>query len=285
MANEAMRQNWTDGAVGWVENQAIFDAVFAPVTEAILNAAAPEAGQRLLDVGCGSGTLLARSVEFGAAVVGVDISANMAEAAKRRVPEATVIVADAQEADLLDQAPGAPFDRVVSRFGVMFFDDPEAAFANIRKATAPGARLVFACWRGEPENPIFSTGSSVLADRLDPRPEPPAPNEPGPTAFADPDRPASLLKAVGWASVSVDPLDFSCDYGIDGSDGVEERLATVLSTGTGRTARDQLLPRLGHEGWNDVIEEVRAELRDRRVDGVVKFPGAAWLVTATNPAI
>ncbi|MCD0445680.1 class I SAM-dependent methyltransferase [Glycomyces sp. A-F 0318] len=284
MANESMRENWATGAAGWVANQALFDAVYAPVTAAILAEAAPAAGQRVLDVGCGTGTLLEQSAAAGAEVVGVDIAEEMAAAARRRAPEATVLVADAQTADLLAEAPGAPFDRVVSRFGVMFFEDPAAAFANLRRAAAPGARLVFACWRSEAENPVFSHGTSVLADRLDPKPEPADPDAPGPTAFADPERPASVLAAAGWGAVSVDAFDFMCDYGIGGSDGVEERLTMILDGRTGRLAREQLVQRLGPEGWESAVDEVRAELIRRLVDGAVRFPVALWLVTATNPA-
>jgi SAM-dependent methyltransferase len=133
VGNDQVGQDWADRAAGWVENEEIFDAVFAPVTAAVLGAAAIEPRHRLLDAGCGSGTLLAAGVAAGAAVVGIDISPGMADAARRRVAAATVVVDDAQEADLLAAAPGAPFDRVVSRFGVMFFADPAAAFANIRR--------------------------------------------------------------------------------------------------------------------------------------------------------
>lgn len=284
MANESMRENWADSATGWVANQALFDAVYAPVTAAILAEAAPAAGRRVLDVGCGTGTLLEQSIAAGAEAVGVDIAEKMAAAARRRVPEATVLVADAQTADLLAEAPGAPFDRIVSRFGVMFFEDPVAAFANLRRAAAPGARLVFACWRSEAENPVFSMGTSVLADRLDPKPEPDDPDAPGPTAFADPERPAAVLAAAGWDAVAVDAFDFTCDYGIGGSDGVEERLTMILDGRTGRLAREQLVQRLGPEGWESAVDDVRAELIRRLVDGAVRFPVALWLVTATNPA-
>jgi SAM-dependent methyltransferase len=277
-----MRQNWAEGAPTWVENQATFDAVFAPVTGAILEAAAIAAGQRMLDVGCGTGTLLEAGAAAGADVVGVDIAEAMAAAARRRVPEATVIVADAQTTDVIAAAPGAPFDRVVSRFGVMFFEDPEAAFANLRRATAPDARLVFACWRDLDENPMFSLGSSVLADRLDPQPETPAPGEPGPAAFADPDRVLSLLEGAGWGRIRVSPFDFTCDYGFNGTDGVEERMATISGGGVGRLAREQLLPRLGEDGWASLLDDVRTELRRHLVDGVLRFPAAIWLVEAAN---
>lgn len=279
-----MQQYWTDGAAGWVQNGAIFDAVFAPVTAAILDSADIAPGHRLLDVGCGTGTLLAAGVSAGAEAVGIDISPGMVEATRRRVPDAGAIVGDAQTVDLLTEAPGKAFDRVVSRFGVMFFADPVAAFANIRAAAAPGARMVFACWRRNDENPMFSLGTSVLTDRLDPPPEAPQPGAPGPTAFADYDRLTSLLADAGWASVGIKPLDVMFDYGIDGSDGVEERLATILGTATGRLAREQLEPAVGADGWARVVDEVRAELRRHLVDGVVKFPGAIWLVTATNTA-
>ncbi|WP_246219642.1 class I SAM-dependent methyltransferase [Phytoactinopolyspora halotolerans] len=278
--NEQMRQIWADGAAGWVENERIFDAVFAPVTAAILDHADVRPGRRLLDVGCGSGTLLAAGAAAGANVVGIDISEGMAAAAQRRVPDATIVVGDAQVADLLGEAPGAPFDRVLSRFGVMFFDEPAAAFANIRRSTGPGARMTFACWRGREENPMFTLGTSLLVERLDPPPEPPAPGAPGPHAFADPDRLRALLAGAGWTDITVNAFDFECDYGIDGSDGVEERLATILGTTTGRLARAQVEPRLGPDGWAAALDEVRAELRRHRVRGTVRFPGATWLVTA-----
>ena len=75
----------------------------------------------------------------------------------------------------------------------------------------------------------------------------------------------------------------TCDYGLDGSDGVEERLTTVLGNMTGRAAREQLEPRLGADGWAGVLDDVRAELRRHLVDGTVRFPAATWLVTANNP--
>ncbi|MGD7707580.1 class I SAM-dependent methyltransferase [Microlunatus sp. Y2014] len=274
-----MEKYWADGARGWVEHEAIFDRAFAPLTAEILDTAAMSASQRVLDVGCGTGTLLHAGVAAGATMVGVDIAPGMAEAARRRVPEATVVVADAQSADLRELAPGDAFDLVVSRFGVMFFADPVAAFGNIRGAAAPDARLVFGCWRDAAENPMFSLGSSVLADRLPPQPTPP-PEAPGPTAFADRDRLESILARAGWTGVDIRPFDFSCDYRAADSDGVEERLATILSTSTGRRAHAELAPELGQDGWAALLDDVREELRRNRVDGGLQFPAAVWLVTA-----
>ena len=281
MANEKTRDEWATAAEGWVRNERLFDAVFSPFTAAVVGAAGLGSARRVLDVGCGTGALLVDAVAAGADAVGVDISPAMVEAARRRVPTATVVTADAQTADLLAVAPGAPFDRVVSRFGVMFFADPEAAFANIRSATAPGARLAFVCWR-EGETCTFSLGLRALTARLTDPPIPPMPGAPGPMGLAKADRIREVLTVAGWADVTIQPIDGLCDYAIDGSDGVEERLAFALNATFGRALRAALEPRLDPDGWQAAMDEARAELRGNLVNGAVRFVGHTWLVTAKN---
>lgn len=281
MANERMREYWSDvGSPGWVAHRRLFDHEMAAFADAVIDAVDPGAGDHLLDVGCGTGTLLELATERGATGLGVDIAPAMVAAAADRVPSASFRVADAQTDDLRDDRP---FSGVISRFGVMFFDDPIVAFANIRRAAAPGASLAFVCWRGRDENSMFTLGTNVLLDRLDPPPEPPVPGAPGPLGFADPGRVRSVLVGSGWADVEVAPFDAVCDYGIDGSDGVEERLTMVLATSLGTMAQERLVPELGPDGWAALLDEVRNELRRHLVDGRVQFNGAAWLVTATNP--
>lgn len=278
--NGEMRRGWAESASGWVANERIVDHAFAPVTAAVLAAAGLAPTLRVLDVGCGTGTLLAAASRRGADAVGVDISPGMAEAARARVPPATVAVGDAQTDDLLALAgSGPPFDRVVSRFGIMFFADPTAAFGNIRSATSPGGRLVAAVWRGAEENQVFTLGSGPLLERVEIAT--PAPGAPGPTSLADPHQTRELLERAGWTAVEISPLDVTLDYGLDGSDGVEERLAVMLAGGIGRTATVQLRPTLSDAGWDALLEAAREEIRGAFVDGVVRVPGAVWLVTAT----
>ncbi len=286
MANDATRGRLGGQRQPLGPPRALFDSVFEPVTEVLTGTLSGlEARERVLDVGCGSGTLLAAVVERGAAAGGGDISPPMAEGARARVPEAEVLVADAQTADLLAVAPGGPFARVISRFGVMFFSDSQAAFANIRSAAATGAPLTFMCWRSREENPMFTQGIDGLTARLDPPPPAALPGAPGPTAFADPDRLRSLLAGSGWSEISIEPFDFTCDFSKRGGDGVEERLAVILGNEGGRRARAQLEERLGSDGWEAVVEEVRAELRGALVDGAIRFPGACGFVRARERGV
>lgn len=280
MANEDQQQSWATQGVDWVDNAAIFEAALAPFADAVMRAADIRAGARVLDIGCGSGTLLQWVAALRAVPFGVDISEPMVTAARQRVPQATVTLGDAQTLDL--RADGTPFDRVVSRFGVMFFDDPVAAFANIRRAAAPGAGLAFVCWR-EGDNPMFSVGVDVLAAQLESPPAAVDASAPGPLAFGNADRVRAVLTDAGWAQVGVAAYDGVCNFSIDGSDGVEERLTMILSNRTGQQARTELPARLGADGWAAVVEELRDELRRHRVDGVLKFPGHTWVVTAVNP--
>ncbi|WP_204164665.1 class I SAM-dependent methyltransferase [Nocardioides daejeonensis] len=281
MHNDEIRADWADKAPSWVLHERIYDAAFAPFTRSVLDAAGLGRGLRVLDVGCGAGTLLEASVAAGAETVGVDISPEMTDAARRRVPTAKVVTDDAQTGDLLAGAPGAPFDRVISRFGVMFFADPVAAFANLRSITADEGRLVFVCWRAG-ESDMFWHGLRSLAARLDAPPAPPGDGQPGPMGLADGSRIRQVLTDAGWGDVVIAPLEEDADFSVDGSDGVEERLAVALAGRVGQAVCRELRPRLGEDGWADALDEARAELRDRLVNGTVAFPARAWLATAAK---
>lgn len=285
MPNEVMRELWSKyGGPAWIGRHELFESVYAPFNDAAIAALGELDGRSVLDVGCGPGSLSRAVLEHGGVAVGVDIADSMIAGARELVPGARFEVADAQVEPLARFAPSpAGFDRVTSRFGVMFFEDPVAAFANIRAAVRPAGRLGFVCWRGLEENPTFTLGTHILAERIpDPPGEAPA-SAPGPASFADADAVRDVLARSGWEAIEVEPFEAMCDYGGDGSDGVERRLDMILAGQTGRLAEQRLRPTLDEVRWRALLDEVRAEIREARVDGVVRFPGRTWVVTATNP--
>jgi len=203
--NAEQAEFWnSEAGRNWAAHDAELDHVMAPATEAMLAAAAPRPGERVLEIGCGAGAAtfpVAEAVGPGGRVLGADISRPLLERAEARrralgLVQVAFIEADAQEAAF---EPGA-FDLVTSRFGVMFFADPVAAFRNIGRALAPGGRLAFVAWAAPDRNPWFSLPQRVAVARLGPVPPTP-PEAPGPTAFRDIDRVAGLLRAAGFEDV------------------------------------------------------------------------------------
>jgi SAM-dependent methyltransferase len=186
MANVDQVEYW-NSAVGdtWARMQARLDAAFTPATAALLSMAAPRLGEDVLDIGCGTGeTTLALAAAVGdeGSATGLDISEALLARARERA-EAGLSEALFINADAATFADEAGFDLIVSRFGVMFFDDPSAAFANLHKLTAPGGRLCFACWQPAVLNLWATLPMQVLADVLPPQ-TPADPHAPGPFAFA-----------------------------------------------------------------------------------------------------
>lgn len=244
-----------------------------PVGRLLLDHAALTSGQRVLDVGCGYGTTSLAITELGAQVHGVDISTPMVEAARSRVPRATFEVTDAQTEPL-----GGPYDAAVSRFGVMFFDDPMAAFTNIANSTAPDGHLTFVCWNDQARSDAVWAGGEVIRAALPSPPPPLHPHAPGPFAFADPDRTRGILSSAGWSDISIVGHEVPCAIGWPDSDGVEERLALVLASEAGQLMREQMAV----EDQPAVIDAARASLRGRVVDGAVRLHASVWLVSATR---
>jgi len=204
-ADQAAYWNAEPGQV-WVTREADLDAMHAGVTDLLLGETAVLPGEAVLDVGCGTGaTTLAFAEAVGRAgrVVGVDISGPLLARADSRAAAVGLgrigwLLADAQAEPL----PGG-FDAAVSRFGVMFFDDPVAAFARIGAALRPGGRLVFAAWGPAEANPWFRETFRVAVERLGPG-APAVPGAPGPLAFADRARVLGLLRDAGLADVAAD---------------------------------------------------------------------------------
>jgi len=200
--NEAERRRWNDErwAAVWPKRERLTDAV----TAFVLEAAAPRAGERVLDVGCGGGKTslaAARAVGGEGAVVGADLSAPLRALAAQRAREAGVENAEFYVVDMqTDLVEGRPFDVALSQFGVMFFDEPVTAFRNVRAHLRPGGRIAFACWQGRERNSWFF--ASAITEFLPPPPIAPAGKSlTGPFALADPEQTAAILGSAGFLNV------------------------------------------------------------------------------------
>lgn len=215
-ANQDQVDFW-NGKMGheWVVLQERMDANLSAIHDALMRFAAPKPGEAVLDIGCGTGTTsmaLADAVGSQGRVFGIDISRTMlALAAERGQGRANLSFAEADASRATFQPE---YDLLFSRFGVMFFDDPIGAFANLHRALKPGGRLAFVCWRTPPEN-AWASAPIAAAKPFLPDAPPPDPLAPGPFAFADPQRILSILTDVGFHFVETREFDGVMDMGKD----------------------------------------------------------------------
>ncbi len=272
--NADQAQHWGGaGAEGWVELKGLIDRLFAPFAE-LLTADFPAGSMsRVLDVGCGTGdTTLAAARRLGPAAecVGIDISEPMLVAARahaeREGVRAKFICGDAQSYEL---AP-AYFDQVISRFGVMFFDDPVRAFANLRRGVKDSGRLRFVAWRSPAENPFMTTAERAVAPLLPAMP-PRQPDAPGQFAFANRDRVAGILEQGGWVDVDIQPVDIEC--------AVPQKELVRYVTKLGPLVR--VLPQIDATLRVRVIETACAAFAQYVRGDEVRFVAACWLVSAS----
>ena len=248
-----------------------------------LGAAAMEAcdikpGSMVLDVGCGSGTTtleIARRVGPGGRVLGLDISAPMLDVGRTRLAALEVdgVTFDNKDVGAYPFEAGT-FDRVFSRFGVMFFIDPVAAFANIRLGMKSGGRLAFACWQALDRNPWFEVPLRVALRHL-PAPPPAGPEEPGPLAFGDPDRVRRILSGAGFIDVDLKSHETMLPVARDVPETVERLVQLGPASRLLANAPDAIKARVA----NDLVDAI-AEFQ---TDSGVMMGGAIWIVTATSP--
>ncbi|MEM6710109.1 MAG: class I SAM-dependent methyltransferase, partial [Pseudomonadota bacterium] len=171
MSNQEQIDYWS-GETGdtWVQSQVRIDAMMEPITNALLAQSGDARGKRTLDVGCGCGTTSLALAEVAAEVTGVDVSAPMLAEARRR--SAGVANLSYLEADASSVHFDRPFEFAVSRFGVMFFTDPTAAFTHLHGQLAPSAPLLFVCWAAPADNAWFSTAAAAVNPLMPPPPAP-----------------------------------------------------------------------------------------------------------------
>jgi len=274
--NQTERDAWNgDNGRRWVADADGRDRMLAEVSAALLERAAPPIGGRVLDIGCGCGATTiaaARAVDPGGAVVGVDIADPMLEVARRRVSReglenVALLQADAQT----DPMPG-DHDLAISRFGTMFFDDPDAAFANIARAVRPGGRLAIATWQSLLANEWLVLPGAVLL-RYGPLPES-GTSGPGMFAQSDPGTIAAVLTRAGFTDVEVTPTTVALHLGVD----LDGAVAQLTESGPGRAVLATIPPDQ-QPGALDAVREVLADHVD--ADGV-SLDGAIHLTTATR---
>jgi SAM-dependent methyltransferase len=269
-SNQTQIDLW-NGRVGekWAALQASLDAMLLHATAELKARAGSVAGQRVLDIGCGTGETCAIWLEGGAEVTGVDVSAPMlAVAAQRTDGRATLVQADASV-----WMGDAPFDLAVSQFGLMFFHAPDAAFSTIAANIRPGGRLLFTCWRPAAENQWVTTPLGAIRDLL-PEAPPPLPNAPGPFALADRERLGGILQRAGLADVAINPFDFPVCLATGG--GVEAAVRIAMQIGPSGSA----LAEASKEVRAAAAERLEAALAPHDSDGFVTLGGAIWMVEA-----
>ncbi|KIQ28196.1 SAM-dependent methyltransferase [Variovorax paradoxus] len=260
----------------WIDGQATLDRMFAPFEDLLADTVRTASARRVLDVGCGTGSTTlaaARAVGARGECVGVDISQPMIAVARERA-EREVSTARFVSADVQTHAfEPASFDLVISRFGVMFFDDPVAAFANLRSAASAHARLQVIAWRSAAENPYMTTAERAAAPLLPNLPVR-APGAPGQFAFAERHRVASILRESGWGDIDIQPIDVECAYPEKDLVGYFTRLGTV----------GQVLEDADEATRREAIGTMRAAF-DPFVHGdEVRFTAACWAIGAKAPA-
>lgn len=277
MTDNAQHALW-NGPAGqaWVQAQSLLDGMFAPFAARLASAIPPDAPMRVLDLGCGTGAVsLAIAARLGAEgrCTGVDISAPMIDVARERAcrsgRDVDFIVADAQRHTF---APGS-FDHLVSRFGVMFFDDPVQAFTRLRHATRRGGTLQALSWRSPSENPFMTAAERAAAPLLDLPPR--VVDAPGQFAFADRERVLGLLAASGWREIDVVAVDTPCTISTD-----ELQRYIALLGPVGAMLRD---PQLEADKRATVLRVVEQAFAPFVHGHCVHFVAACWELRAVAP--
>ena len=276
MNNQDQIDYW-NGRAGqnWAAQQDYTDRILGHITDAFLAFAAPKPGESVLDIGCGCGTTtftFAQCVGDDGTVAGVDISGPMLAVARARahasLADIPFIEADASTYDFQPV-----FDLVASRFGVMFFADPVAAFRNIRKALAPKGRLAFVCWRSMDENGWASTPIKAARPLLPPA-EPVDPFAPGPFAFADAKRLETILSSAGFKDIHIEKFDGHMDMAATAADAAHR---TMTIGPLSRAAAE-----LDDAKKAKIRDVVTKALEAYATPHGVRGPVACWLVRATR---
>lgn len=265
------------GGKHWTDRQQIQDDVLSPVSEILVNRAAIQSGERIIDIGCGCGATsfdLAKRTGATGFVTGIDISSPMLARARELTPSGAPVEFILADATVHDFKP-ANADVLFSRFGVMFFAQPEISFANMRKALRPKGRLGFACWRTPRDNPWLMLGLLEAYKHVPKLPEV-KPDDPGPFAFASEERVQKILSEAGFTSIGMERADLSLD--IATGRGLDAAVETALAIGPASRA----LEGQPHDKIAAATTSIRAALQKHIKGNSVPLGGSIWIVTAIN---
>jgi SAM-dependent methyltransferase len=271
-----------NGSLGqrWVAMQQEIDHVVVPFGDATLKIAAPQSGERVIDIGCGCGDTsieIARRVGTSGSVLGVDVSRPMLEVARARGALANCAHLAFHEGDASDAELPANNDLLFSRFGVMFFRQPLQAFGHLRKSLRMGARCVFVCWRTPRDNSWAMTPLAAARNAMGVTPAPRDPHAPGPFAFADEDRLRAILSGAGFGTIEMVRFDAEVFLG------ASPRSAAEGSVQIGPVAH--FVREVGVEHLPVILDAVERTLAPLAAsDGHVSLNGSTWIVSATNSA-
>ena len=277
MSSPALHDNdqatyWNDeGGARWVRHIDSLEAMLDPFSTHLLERVAAQPGERVLDIGCGGGVTsaaLAQAVGVQGHVTGLDVSKVILEVARQRYPDRgnlEFLLADAS----VHSFHAARYDVLTSRFGVMFFHDPQRAFSNLRRSLRDDARLVCMCWRGLDENPWM--GIAAAAFTVLPPPPAPAAGTPGPFSFAKRERVEEILTTAGFGNVTFEAVDSPVALG-----SVENALEWLSAMGPAA----QSLREAKEEDRAAAVQAIREALAAKASDERVVLNGATWVVSA-----
>ncbi len=280
MNNQEQFDYW-NGEAGqrWAREDDTMARLLRPVCEALIAHADVSGSRRALDVGCGGGSqtlLLAQALGREAEVVGVDISQPMLAVAENKLASLADEAAkvEFQLGDASEMAfEGVPFDLLFSRFGVMFFEQPEAAFANLHRAMAVGGKLAFCCWQSPRDNPWVYLGLKAALQHVPPM-ENVGPDAPGPFAFADPARITTILAAAGFRDVALHSYTPVLAFSQTGS--LEESVRELAAIGP----LSRLLAGHPQATLERVYQSMVEVLTPHYTEGALHLGASIWFVTA-----
>ena len=265
----------------WRVHLAGTEAMLAPVDEPLIRALNLDAPHRIADVGCGGGgsTLeIMRRAPAGSTVHGFDISPASIESARGRVAADERAIAFELADMARAAAPAEPYDRLVSRFGIMFFDDPPAAFANLVRWLAPGGRFAFAAWGRPAENPWMTSVRQVVAEII--ALPPPDPEAPGPFRYGDANKLLALLDQAGFGELEVSDWRGALPIGggLPAAEAANFALASFSSFG-------EMLAEAGEEALHDARQALTARLarHERDGGGGVRMDACVHIFTGVTP--